>query len=77
MTTRRIVSIKPAEAQPGQAQSVFGTQVLLDDGSVIDNIHRIELVADPETKVWTARLHVHAALLGELNADLVSVTDKR
>lgn len=77
VTTRRIVSIIPAEAEPGQAQTVFGTKVVLDDGSVIDNIHRIELVADPKTKVWTACLHVHAALQGELNAELVSVTGAR
>lgn len=76
-TTRRIVKIIPAEATPGRANTVFGTKVLLDDGSEIANITRLVLVADPETGVWKASLEVFPEIVGQLDADLVSVTDSR
>lgn len=69
VTTRRIVRIIPGQAAGGQPL-VHGTKVILDDGSILEGITCVELVANPgDSPLWQVRLSAAAEFMSAVGAE--------
>lgn len=53
--TIQLITVVPIPSKPGKPTVTHGTQVLLPDGSKLDGVTRIELVAEVND-VWRARI---------------------
>lgn len=76
----KILTVVPApKAEESQAHRVMGTEVLLSDGSRLEGVRRIELVADIERGVWVIRIEAQLmkapSICAELQDGAASVTN--
>ena len=68
----RVVSIIPGDKNNDRVHLTRGTQVLLDDGSYLQGVHKITLVAECDD-VWKAVIEVYPSNTKQIDALLQDI----
>lgn len=77
MSSRQYVTIVPPTAEPGQLLPSQGTKVILPDGTELEGVTKVEMVASLND-VWRAVIHLHAhmAVAQGVEATFVAVPEE-